>query len=278
MIYLILFIIAIILILLIYFSMKHLKIGCVTFVTGGIKTGKSSLCVHLAIKQYKKNLLKVKIGNVFRRIFRKKQRELPLLYSNIPLNVPYVPVTQEILLRQQRLRYKSVTLLNEASLIANSMLIKDKDVNNELSLFFKLYGHETHSGHIFIDSQCVADTHYSIKRVLNNYLNIIHAIKLPFFVLLRVREMLYTDDGNAINTITSDIDDSTLWLLYPKSVWKRFDAHTFSASTDKLPIAKCVVKKHLKKYKDLKTYKLSSFNKDYINYYEEGVNYETKND
>lgn len=255
--------------------MKHLKIGCVTLCTGGIKTGKSSLCVHLGIKQYKKNLRKMKICNVIRRIFRKKQLELPLLYSNIPLSVPYVPLTLDILLRQKRLRYKSVTIINEMSLVANSTLIKNKDINNRLSLFAKLYGHETKGGHLFIDTQCVADMHFSFKRVLSNYLHITHNIKLPFFMLLKVREMIYSDDGGVVNTFDSDIEDSVLWLLVPKSVWRKFDAYTFSVGTDKLPVESKVLKSK-KKVKDLKSYKLSSFNPDYIEYYEWGVNYETK--
>lgn len=256
--------------------MKHLKIGCVTLVTGGVKTGKSSLCVHRAIKQYKKNLLKVKVSNLIRRVFRKKQLEIPLLYSNIPLSVPYVPLTDELLLRESRFRYRSVTLINEMSLVANSTLIKDKDINNKLSLFAKLYGHETKGGHLFIDTQCVSDMHFSFKRILSNYLHITHKITLPFFLLLNVREMLYSDDGGVVNTYQSDIEKDSLWLLVPKSVWKKFDAYTFSASTDKLPVESNIVKARGKN-KDLKSYKLTSFNRDYIDYYNRGVNYETKN-
>lgn len=155
------------------------------------------------------------------------------------------------------------------SLVANSTLIKDKNINNRLSLFAKLYGHETKGGHLFIDTQCVSDMHFSFKRVLSNYLHITHNIKLPFFMLLKVREMIYSDDGGSINTFDSDIEDSTLWLLVPKSVWKKFDAYTFSAGTDKLPVESKVIK-FKKKTKDLKSYKLSSFNNEYIEYYEWG--------
>ena len=74
---------------------KSPKISAVSLVTGGVKTGKTTFAVNLAIKNYKRNLRSVKIRNFFAKLFRKKLEPLPLLYSNIPLAVPYVPVTRE---------------------------------------------------------------------------------------------------------------------------------------------------------------------------------------
>lgn len=270
----IIIIIVLIIVALIWFKIKHLKIGCLTFITGGIKTGKSSFTVHLGLKYYKKELFKWRIKCALCRLFRKKQPEKPLLYSNIPLKVPYVPLTNEILLRQERLAYKSVTIMDEASLVANSTLIKNNNINNSLSMFCKLYGHETRGGKCFISTHCVNDTHYAIKRVVDKYLHVVHSIKLPFFVLLEVRECIYSDDGSSVNMYSSDIDDTTLWCFYPKSIWKKFDAYSFSASTDNLKVAKKV--KKAKTTKDLKTKELYSFNNDYIEHYNKGVNYETK--
>lgn len=289
MIYLIILSIVIIILLLIYFKMKHLRIGCINFTTGGPKTGKSSLNVHLGIKDHKKQHFIWKIKCAFCRLFRKKQPEEPLLYSNIPLTVPYVELTEDILLRKKRQARKSTTIIDEASLIANSTLTQIEEVNIMLSLYMKLYGHATHGGKCFVDTHCVNDTHFAIKRVVDKHLHIISSVKLPFFMLLFVREMYYSDDGSVVNTANSDIHDNTYWLLYPKSVWKKFDAYSFSASTDKLPLEntlKIGIYNYSKNYgkrklkaisKDLKTYKLSSFNKKYIAYYEEGVNYEAKN-
>ena len=62
----------------------------------------------------------------------------PLLYSNIPLSCPYVPLTKELLLRKKRFVYGSTVLISEASLVADSQLIKDKVINERLLKFFKL--------------------------------------------------------------------------------------------------------------------------------------------
>ena len=143
------------------FKVKHLKTPDVFCVDGGVKTGKSLVTVMLAIKQYRKNVLKYYIrnffrkkGNEIRKVLRKKQRPLierPMLYSNMPLNrVKYNDFTLDILLRKVRIPYKSVVLIDEASLLADSMTgaltTKEKKerfdfVNEQLTLFLKLYGH-----------------------------------------------------------------------------------------------------------------------------------------
>ena len=114
------------------FKVKHLKTPDVYCVDGGVKTGKSLVCVMLAIKQYRKNVIKIAILNWFRRIancFRKFKgkedkplRDRPMLYSNMPLNhVKYNNLTLDIILRKVRIPYKSVVLIDEASLLADSM-------------------------------------------------------------------------------------------------------------------------------------------------------------
>ena len=80
---------------------------------------------------------------------------MPLIYSNVPLAMPYVPLTDDLLLRKKRFVYGSVIYVQEASLVADSQLIRDMDVNERLMLFNKLIGHETKGGVIIYDTQCI---------------------------------------------------------------------------------------------------------------------------
>ena len=107
---------------------KYFKVlisqGTITVCTGAVKTGKSTLAVYLALRSFRRIHFKWKIVSHF-----KKDIEEPLLYSNIPLNTNYVPITTDILLRKVRIHKKSVVLLDEASLIADSQFIRDNKVN-----------------------------------------------------------------------------------------------------------------------------------------------------
>ena len=220
------------------------KVGSLVLINGGVKSCKSTFCVYMAFRKYRKNLFVWRIKYAllwffkrlnFRKFKDKALPEKPLLYSNIPLKVPYVPVTLKMLLREERFAYKSVIFLDEASLIADSMSYGDKLTDEQLLLFVKLIGHETHGGTLFINTQSIADMHHAFKKCIDTYFNIHHAIKwVPFFILIWVRECKYSYDNNAINTYDSDVEDTLKFVLVPKSTWKKFDQFAFSYFTDDL--------------------------------------------
>lgn len=230
-----------------FFLLKIPKCGNMTLVTGGIKTGKSTLSVRMAYKTWKKQVFKTKIFNLFVKCFHNiskkfsKEKPLPLLYSNVPLNVPYVPLTQDLLERRERFVYGSVAYFCEASLIADSMSFKDEYVNEQLLLFVKLFAHETKGGYAFYDTQSIFDNHYAIKRCLSSYLYIHHAIKIPFFVVMYVREMKFSEDNSSVNTFDEDIEEGLQMIIVPKSTWKLFDCYCYSVLTDHLPVGGSVV-------------------------------------
>lgn len=212
---------------------KKIKLDCVSLITGGVKTGKTSLSVHLAIKKYKSNHRKWWFKKY---ILMNRNVEEPLLYSNIPLTCEYVAVTQDMLERKVRLNYKSVMYLCETSLIADSMSFKDEEVNERLTLFIKLFGHETHGGSLFLDTQAVCDNHYAIKRCISRNLYIYHLIKwIPFLLVFKVRELYYSEDNSTINTVDTDIEDSMKLVICTKGVWKKFDCYAYSVFTDHCP-------------------------------------------
>ena len=239
---------------------KKPKIACVALVTGGVKAGKSTFSLALALSKYKSQVRKIRFANFFRRIFRKELFEKPLLYSNIPLNCEYVPLTDDLLLRKQRFVYRSVIYAQEASLIADSQLIKNLDINQRLLLFNKLIGHETKGGYLIYDTQCINDNHYSVKRCISEYFYIHDTIKwIPFILLCHVRELRYSDDGQEINIYEGDVEESMRTVLVSKHIWKMFDAYCYSVLTDHLPVASDVVEG--RELSDLKARKIVSFRK-----------------
>lgn len=234
------------------------KVSCVSLVTGGVKSGKSTFSVYLAKKTYDRIHRSWKIRAYFQKLFNKPISEEPLLYSNIPLAFPYVPITLELLQRKVRPRYGSVAYVNEASLVADQMLYKDDELNERLTLFNKLFGHETCGGYLIYDTQAVNDVHFSIKRSLSNYFYIHHLEKrIPFFMVAKVREERYAEDGTVVNSYNDDVEESLKTVLIPKSTWKKFDAYCFSVLTDNLPVSDNVITDTV----DLKARDIVSFRK-----------------
>lgn len=233
------------------------KIPCVALVTGGVKSGKSTLSVYMAIQTYNRVHRRWKIRVFFQNLLKRPLDEEPLLYSNIPLAVPYVPITLELLQRKVRPRYGSVAYVNEASLLADQMLsLKKDDTNERLTLFNKLFGHETIGGVLIYDTQCVADVHYAVRRSLSSYIYVHHLEKrIPFFLIAQVREERYSDDRGVINAYNEDVEESLKKVLIPKRVWKKFDAYCFSCLTDGLPVSDNVIEDCV----DLKAREIVSF-------------------
>ena len=195
-------------------KVKHLKLGNFILITGGVKSGKTLLATSLAIKLYKKEYLRYRIAKF---LHPKQDIEMPLIYSNLPLNCDYVKLTTELLERQERFAYRSIILVSEASLVADSQNIKNMFTNNNLLLFNKLIAHETKGGRIIYETQSIEDCHYSIKRCISNYLYINSNISLPFFHMLDIRELVFENIGNVTNVFNNDaIEDTKKYFIRKK--------------------------------------------------------------
>lgn len=218
------------------------KIGCIALVTGGVKTGKSTFAVNLAIKTYNRVHRGWKIRAFIQRLLHVPVDEEPLLYSNIPLAVPYVELTKDIIMRRVRPRFKSVLYFNEASLLASKDTFRDLEQDERIMLFNKLFGHETHGGYCIYDTQAIVDLNCNIRRCLSEYYYIHHLEKhIPFVLCAKVREERYSEDGTVVNSYNDDLEDSLKKVLISKRVWKKFDAYCFSSFTDDLPVESKVV-------------------------------------
>lgn len=272
MIWILLLIIIPIMIYLYYNFFKLPKIKSILFIDGSLGTGKSYLSVALAIKYYKRNLKRYKIKKIIYKMIRKKEEpEKPILYSNIKLkNIEFAIITKDLLFRKNyRFAKGSIILLDEFSLVADQMMYKNAEINERLSLFFKLFRHETGKGSLcIINSQSTSDLHYSLKYVLSDYIYIHHKTRLPFFNILKVQEMTYNADKNATTNITTnegDIEDNLKNMLISSKYFKYYDSYCYSIFTDNLPIYKNT--KILRNKDSLKAENLVSF-KDFKYLYE----------
>ena len=231
------------------------KTNNVSLFTGGVKAGKSTVTLHFALSAYRRAHLAWRIrraclGWLFKKV---RDAEEPLFYSNIPLAMDYVPLTEELVLRKKRFAYGSVIFIDECSLLADSMDYKDDNKNDALRLFNKLIAHETKGGQIFYNTQAIKDCHMSIKRCISTYFYVHHMIKwIPFFVVAYVREMYYSDDDATVsNAFDSNVEDTMKRIILPKTVWKKMDCFCYSKMTDDLEVEKTLVRG--RKLRDLKT-------------------------
>lgn len=236
-------IILFILFLFIYFKwFKNFDIPCVTLFTGAPKVGKTLSSVSCAYRLHRKKTFIYRIKKyVLCYIFFWKYKEFknlekPLLYSNIVLDVKggYVPLTRELLLREKRFNYGSTILITECSLTADSMSFKDPLINENLTLFNKLIGHETKGGHLIYDTQSLLDVHYSIKRVCSSYYYLTKSfIWLPLVHLVKCKKLEYNPDLESV-VINDDVEDSGYWYIISKKTYKRYDRYCHSIFTDDL--------------------------------------------
>lgn len=262
--FIILLILGIILVFWLSRKLKRLRLPNVVIVTGAPKTGKSALCLSLAHKRYLGNLFKWYLGiPIFKVVchFTRSKKEYPLkpmFYSNIPVGFKHNRITKEMLHLQVKVPKKSVFFIDEVSLMADSMMFKNDRLNLDLLLFFKTIGHTTYGGSVFMNSQCVGDVHYSIKRVLGSYLYIHHTTKFPLISVCAVREMVYSDDSQVGNNVTEDLDLTMRRVFFFNRIYKKYDCYCYSTLTDKRMYQ--VNYKYCFDKKDLKAYDIVSFN------------------
>lgn len=221
------------------FKLKRLLYPTVTLVSGAVKSGKTSFSVFLVRRCYRRAYVKY----LFKKhILRKKGLEMPLIYSNVPLNMNnVVKLTKEHIMRRARFNYDSVVYVCEASLLADSMTYKDDELNCHMSLFVKLFGHAVHGGHLIFDTQSVYDNHFAVKRCVDYYYYVRRIVKwLPFILIFKVSERELTEDDRV--TVVEDTDADTkekgfkYVFAFKRNIWRAFDRYCYSSFTDSKPL------------------------------------------
>ena len=83
-------------------------------------------------------------------------------------------------------------------------------------------------------------------------------VKLPFITIIKVREMMYSDDNsNVVNSINSDLEDCLKRIIVFNKYYKYYDCYCFSSLTDNLPYYRNEL--YIKKRYNLKSKKIISF-------------------
>lgn len=267
---------------------KSIVVPCVCMATGAPKSGKDLLQADLAAHAYKVNYYVWKLIRCpLCKLMKKPIPEMPLFYVNQPfsfgnlhsnkrhkldVNIRYI--TKELLLRQERPSYKSIVWISELTLVADNMMTvtigksleEKKDIEitvTKMTMFCKLFGHMTHGGKLFCNTQNLLDSAYPFKRVCSSFLFNQKMKKFPFFNVIYVREMI-SKDNDAVNNVSSDADNDMKIYLVPKSVYKHYDMYFLSYLTDNLPISD---KREYEK-------RLISWNKLYMKYADACANIE----
>lgn len=242
------------------FKCKRLKPNDLYMIDGGVKTGKSLITVMLSVKAYRRALIRYYICNVFIRfinLFRRKGNkkrllEKPMLYSNMPLyRVKYNYLTLDVIFGKVRIPHKSVVLIDEATLLADSMLgmvtsgfnsrkktcgYTFEQINENLTLFLKTFGHMTHGGKCFYNSQSVIDLHFSFKRNTSVYCYVMRTRKFPFFCLSEVREVVHDESNDIVNVVTRDAELDNRPLFISKRYYRYYDRYYLDVLTKNLPL------------------------------------------
>ena len=256
-------------------NFKKITIQCINLITGAPKTGKSLLCSDLAPRTYKKIHRKWWFAT---HILRKDIEE-PLFYTNVVFSFKNIKnrdisdkyrrkshrldknirlIEEDTIKRcKTRLAYRSVVYIQECSLLSDNQDYQDNVTNVLQSLFFKLFGHETKNGVLFLDTQNCLDCHYAIKRCTSSYLWIQKSLNFFFFRVLYVREMINGDSMSATqNNFNEDVDFTVRKYIVWRRCYKRYDRFYYSYMTDDLPVSD-------KRFND-QTKELVSFNPLYI--------------
>lgn len=124
------------------------------FISGSLGTGKSFYAINkIAIPRFLKNLKKtkaynrrLKIINLFRKLFKKELKEikpLPQFYSNIPVKIKgygySTPLTLNHLIFKDKLIENSVIVIDELGSVASQNAYEDRDLTNNISELFRFF-------------------------------------------------------------------------------------------------------------------------------------------
>lgn len=240
--------------------------NAIVMVNGGLGAGKSNMTVGAGVRDYKQRLRRYKIRKV---LFPWKSFEKPVLCSNIPLKLEYVPLTKAILERKVRLPYGSVLIIDEFSLVADSMSYKTIN-NTTLMLFMKLFRQETRGGVMYVNTQALEDCHYAMKRCVNSYIWIFKKRKIFFLLLFKIR--VFTINEDSTMNLVDDVQENRYYLLSTR-VWRKYDTYAYSGLTDRLPVATKTI--NGKALEDLKIHNYNDI-ASYVDYGSEVVKSEKK--
>lgn len=220
--------------------------------TGGLGSGKTFMSVQTALTLYRKQRLRARFRNLFKR--KENREELPELYSNIPIRITRrkmaLRLTKEHLLLQQRIPQGSVVLLDEVDCFANQFsynnpCIVDQtgkggdDVGN-FDEFCRFYRHYTKGGYLVFNTQATANENLTIRR-RQNQINILFNFKkwgIPLIFphilyTVKVRNVIVSDDVKA--TEEGNTEDNMRLHIGFFPLYRHYDTYCYSGRYDGVP-------------------------------------------
>lgn len=220
--------------------------------TGGLGSGKTFMSVQTALVLYRKQLLRWKLRNFYKR--RSKRELRPELYSNIPLKISgkrmAIRLTKEHLLLQKRITPGSVCLLDEVDCFANQFsynnpCIVDQtgkggdDVGN-FDEFCRFYRHYTRGGYLIFNTQATANENLTIRR-RQNQINILFNFKkwgIPLIwpniiYTVKVRNVIVSDDVKAVEEGNTEDNMRIMIGFFPFT--RHYDTYCYSGRYEGVP-------------------------------------------
>ncbi len=232
--------------------LKHFyrfRIGTLNAFVGSNGTGKTFCAVRTVEKVFKRKLRGARIRNaltaalnVFRPKGKKKPaRELPVLASNIPLDIPGYGLAYELkpahLLLQEKLPRGSVILIDEVGQWCsqygyNNPNATDNGPFDEFARLCRHYGEFT----VVVTDQVASNIIFSLRRRLQTLHNMNGISFAPFplpFYTARVRTISVNED---IKTVEEGMDgESARTVLGYAPFRRRYDTRAFSERYKTVP-------------------------------------------
>ena len=235
------------------------KVDTIVAFTGGLGSGKTAESVYLAIRLYKKNVVKAKKENRKMKRLKKPLNDLPKLYSNIPIRlngrVYSSPLTEDILLLRKRMPLYSVVLIDEVSLFATQFDYKNPNILDNFNEFVRLFRHYTKGGYLIVNDQCSENINLWVRRRLNVVQNLSKYVVIPILhiVVFLKREISISEEIKQVLNDEDSINDTNKlcvkWRpLFYRKFFKHYDTFCYSERYKRVPKDLSI-----KKYKKLKT-------------------------
>ena len=235
-------------IVIVYILIKSYKIRFDTILafTGGLGSGKSFLSVHYSLKLLKKQRLKVRLQNLFKKPLKKA--ELPLLYTNIPVliekNKYAIRLTPGHLLLQEKLIPKSVCLLDEVDSFASQFDYGNNNIKDTFNEFVRLYRHYTLGGYLVVNSQCSENIVLQIRRRINTVFNLMQFQTFLIFYRVKIRAI---DISEEIKSVSEDTKEESFTFKYGILPLNRhYDTYCYSERYKTVPNSQDIYHNQLK--------------------------------
>ncbi len=169
-----------------------------------------------------------------------------------------IELTEDYLLLQKRLNYKSVTLIDEFGSYVNQYEYNNPNAIYTLDEFVRLYRQYTKGGYLIVTEQCSDSICKPIRVRLNKIFNLMNFRNyLNLFYSVNIREMSISEDIKTIESENAEDNMKTTFGVFPLK--KKYDTFCYSVRYDAVPS-----ETEWQYYTSLKKYKLMKISKKLV--------------